>query len=558
LNDTTRFLAVVAVIALALSIPPLRLDRAGESGLWTKARLRLRRWRESRRWSEFLGRYGVPIVFVAVLALCLAGTLRGRYPEPRIHDEFAYLLAADTFAHGRLTNPTHPQWQHLESLHIIWQPTYTSKYPPGQGLALAFSTVLFGEPIFGVWLIVAAAAAAIYWMLQAWFTPGWALAGTLIPTTQMLLLWTDNYWGGGLPALGGALLFGSLARLLGDPRPRYGALLGVGVGMLALTRPFFGLLASLPAAAVIVVWALRLRRSEQGGVAVRSLIPTALVLVAVFAFTGLHNYRTTGDALTMPHQLYKRTYGIVGEFAFLPKRPEPAYRHPEVRDFHLNYMLAGYERVRRRLGFNGHNLNKLKRLLDLLVGIPMALPLIFGLRYGFRKEPWIRFSVLVCVSAAAGSLVVIHYLPHYLAPVLAIAVLPSVYGMRYLWAWKWRGRPAGRRIVIGLLLIPLLTLAPWIRAWAFYGAPELSDRGQVAERLEKLPGDHLVIVRYGPDHSPHKEWVYNSADPDGSRIVWAREMGPARNEELFDYFRDRQIWVVDADEGASTLRPYPR
>lgn len=89
--------------------------------------------------------------------------------------------------------------------------------------------------------------------------------------------------------------------------------------------------------------------------------------------------------------------------------------------------------------------------------------------------------------------------------------------------------------------------------------PDAAPGTRILAQLKRAEGRHLVIVRYGPRHSPHSEWVYNEADIDGAKVVWAREMDRAQNGKLLEYFKDRHVWLVEVDKDHSSpeLTPYP-
>src|SRR5215472_1380480 len=217
---------VVLALALAFTFPSLgsRWFAALERNLGNLAR--------QRRLS---------VITVGLSALSLRAALLPvlPVPVPGVTDEFSYLLLSDTFAHGRLTNPTSPMWVHFENSAILWHPTYTSKYWPAQGMIMAVGQALLGHPFWGVWLSIGIMCAAITWMLQAWVGERWALLGGFLAVIRFgsFNYWANSYWGGAVSAMGGALVLGALAWLKQQHRARNALIMGIGFAILATSRP---------------------------------------------------------------------------------------------------------------------------------------------------------------------------------------------------------------------------------------------------------------------------------------------------------------------------------
>ena len=91
--------------------------------------------------------------------------------------------------------------------------------------------------------------------------------------------------------------------------------------------------------------------------------------------------------------------------------------------------------------------------------------------------------------------------------------------------------------------------------WDTINGGDPDGRIAIDRELARLPGKQLVFVRYGPRHV-FTEWVYNGADIDGQRVVWARDLGSAENETLRRYYPDRTAWLFEADATPLKLAPY--
>ena len=553
----------ITVLVIVLLLPEAVFERFRRCSFWL---------------SRVAARPGLSVTLVGVIALAASAAFSFfvGIPEPRVHDEFSYLFAGDTFARGRLTNPTHPLWVHFETFHIVQQPTYASKFPPAQGLILATGRLIGGHPIVGVWGSVGLACGAICWMLQAWLPRRWALFGALLCILQVrfyhslpylpagiLGYWSQSYWGGAAATFGGALVFGALPRIVRRPRAFEAVLLGLGLAILANSRPFEGLVASVPAMVWLLVWLVRKNGFPRSLLFWRVVLPIVIVLVVTAGTMGFYNFRITSDPLRFPYLLHEETYSIAPLFFLQKPRPQKTYNHEIIRAFHTDWELTPYLRQQSASGLLEETGKKVATLWDFYLGPVLTIPLAGMLPFVWRNKR-MQFPLATCGLLTTTLLLVNWVFPHYGAPITGLVLLLVVQAIRHLRLWSWKGRPIGRRLVYAIPCTLAASLLLFFALRIKFPSYDWShQRAQIMTQLNRQEGRHLVIVRYvkdGPGYfRSHPEWVYNEPDIDNAKVVWAREMDGLHNRKLLEYFRHRHVWLLIFDERKSAdLLPYSR
>jgi hypothetical protein len=532
--------------------------------------------RVERAFGKLARKKGLAVVAVGATALLLRLAILPLCPIPLpfVPDDFSFLLAADTFASGRLTNPTPAMWAHFESIHVSMKPTYMSMYFPAQGLVLAASKVLFGHPWYGILCTGALMCAAICWMLQAWLPSRLALLGGMLAILHLGLFsyWINTYHAAGsIVALGGALVLGALPRFMKAAQLRDSLLLAVGVILLATTRPYEGLLLCLPVAVVLLRWMVVGKNRPTASMLLRrTAVPLALV-IAAGAWMAYYDDRAFGSPLTLPYTINRNTYAVAPYFVWQSQRPEPAYQHEAMRRFYHDGELRGFEKYHTLSGLVSETLLKAVRGILFFSGIALLLPLIMMRRMLLDRR--IRFLLLCVLVLMAGMGIEIFLLPHYLAPFTAAFYAIGLQAMRHLRLWTPEGQPVGLTlarltvtvccVVAGLRLcagplhfrLPEWPASEWNFTW--YGPGHFGTaRTHIEDGLEQLPGKQLVIVRYAPGHNVFNEWVYNAADIEGAHVIWARGMDAANDLELIHYYKDRNVWLVQPDKQPTEISPY--
>ena len=352
-------------------------------------------------------------------------------------------------------------------------------------------------------------------------------------------------------------------------RARDAVWMGIGVSILANSRPYEGLLLTIGIGVTLLVRIVRRGSPDWRSLLVKGALPMLIPVSLTAVFMCVYFHSTTGNPFVSPYQVYNRTYGVMPlpNWIWMRLMPAPHYRHPVIKAYFTGWEAPVFLYGKTIPGFIRLHIARIEQVFWFFLGPALAVSLLAACRavHDRRIRPLLWIGVFVAIGQSLQPFFNIHYA----APVTGALMALTLQGFRHLRVWNPNGRPVGRSVVRSIPMICFLMVLvriahppaayEWNRGrldiWCCANTGNLA-REEIVERLAALGGRHLILAHYKLNHIVHIEWVYNAADIDRSNVVFAREMDPASDRELMEYFKDREVWVLEADQNPVKLKHY--
>jgi hypothetical protein len=249
----------------------------------------------------------------------------------------------------------------------------------------------------------------------------------------------------------------------------------------------------------------------------------------------------------LPYVAVHKAYSVVPLFLWQTSTPRPHYHHAVMQRFYTQWE-THYQSVDKLHTWGGWGkVEKTRLRMTKNVLFSNGSLILCALFWGFLlRRPGARFLAIALGIFLIGLAVEGWAQIHYFGPVIGAAAALKMLSLRRLSAIRFGGRRLGLALASALLLCGGIDL---LRHLDFKSAQDAfpGERAGIERALEAQPGSHVVLVRYAEDHNPVEEWVYNKADMDGSKVIWARDMSPEEDQQLFDYFKGRHFWLLRPD-----------
>jgi hypothetical protein len=491
------------------------------------------------------------------------------YPEPNIHDEFAYLFQAKVFLGGHLSVPEPAGKDLLEGFHLLRENgRWFAKGPPAQPLMLMIGYFL-GRPIYGVWLMTLVLSVSLFLVLRAQeFQMGvrsskpwiFSISALLMILFQSDLIWT--YWGGSFSAAFGLLLtLGILGSTLSDDAkpalvgssthpliPRFkgdqvgalGLILASSTGLL-LSRPFEGTLLIF----LVAIWFARSRSSR-----VQLAIGFGVGACALL----LYQYLLLGRPFSFAQSLYAKRFG--DPLWFWDSEPSaPGVTIAEFQRFIREFSLPRWRLTHLPIEFLKLRVQEWRGVLVYWYGGVLSLFGLSLLVFKYLRKPEFfqgtsRRLLGTGVIFFALSFFPLYFFPHYFAPFFGIFWITLLVASR------------GETQVFPTVVLLMSFIGS---AWGLYQKAHFESermewgrgiRAPLRAFLERQPGKHLVLVKYGPSHNIHREWVWNEPDVEMANVIWVRWTTGESTKRALGIYSNREVWelTINQEERPQLIR----